>query len=95
MKALLVSSGLFSPRIRAMRKARARIDTLLASRREDKALRGRNLSAHPEAGHAEEPPGGFFAPEMFGTKAKNPKLLLGGKSPFADRSSNRSFSCFA
>lgn len=29
-------------------------DTLLASRREDKALRGRNLSAHPEAGHAEE-----------------------------------------
>jgi len=61
-----------------MRAARARKDTLLASRREDKALRGCNLSAHPEAGHAEEAQGGFFAPGMFGPKAKNPKASGAG-----------------
>jgi len=47
----------------ATRLARAREDTLLASRREDKALRGRNLSAHPEAGHAGEFDKNFSVPE--------------------------------
>lgn len=61
MKALLVSSADLPEAINAMRGALARIDAPVASRREGKALRGRNLSAHPE---------------MFGTKAKNAKLLL-------------------
>ena len=56
-------------------------DTLQASRREDRALRGRNLSAHPEAGHAEEFDSSFSVPDMLGIKAKNPKLLGLGKPP--------------
>ncbi len=70
------------------------MDTLVASRREDKTPRGRDLSAHPEAGHAEEL---FRAPPCRNHawhESHKSKTSAGGMSPFVV-SSNRSFGCFA
>lgn len=77
MKAPLAVKGHFSWIFRLDFR---RWDTLQASRTEDRAPRGRDLSAEPEAGICEARPQGRLAPDaILARKRKNPGVR--GKAP--------------